>query len=156
MCELFPHNIPNSRVLKTEGRRMTGFFSKIKESMSTPKYEDEDGEEGYVELDAESEDMKSKILVRPFMIDDFEDIKPILDSLREGYTIALINIKPLKDKDLVELKRAINKLKKTTDAIEGEIAGFGEDYIVVTPAFAKIYRGKGTKEVKAEPEEAKE
>ena len=56
----------------------------------------------------------------------------------------------MKDKDLVELKRAINKLKKTTDAIEGEIAGFGDDYIVVTPSFAKIYRGKETTEVKEE------
>ena len=130
------------------------FLSKVKESLVGPKYEEEAGEEGYVELDTESEDVKSKIVVRPFMIEDFEDIKPILDSLREGYTIALINIKPLKDKDLVELKRAINKLKKTTDAIEGEIAGFGEDYIVVTPAFAKIYRGKETREVKEEIEKA--
>lgn len=129
---------------------MKGLFSKIKSSLATPGYEDEGGEDGYVELDTDSDDVKSKILVRPFSIGDFEDIKPILDSLREGYTIALINIKPLKDKDLVELKRAINKLKKTTDAIEGEIAGFGEDYIVVTPSFAKIYRGKETKEVKEE------
>ncbi len=95
------------------------FFSKIKDTLSGPAYEEEGGEEGYVELDTESEDVKSKILVRPFTIGDFEDIKPILDILMEGYTIALINIKPLKDKDLVELKRAINKLKKTTDAIEG-------------------------------------
>lgn len=129
---------------------MKRFLSKIKESISGPVYEEESGEEGYVELDTEAEDIKSKILVRPFTISDFEDIKPILDSLREGYTIALINIKPLKEKDLVELKRAINKLKKTTDAIEGEIAGFGEDYIVVTPSFAKIYKGKETKEVKEE------
>ena len=129
---------------------MKRFLSKIKETISGPEYEEEGAEEGYVELDTEAEDVKSKILVRPFTITDFEDIKQILDSLREGYTIALINIKPLKDKDLVELKRAINKLKKTTDAIEGEIAGFGEDYIVVTPSFAKIYRGKEVKEVKEE------
>jgi len=127
-----------------------GFFSKIKESLtgaiSSP--ESSDTEEGYVELDTESEDVKSKIIVRPFVIQDFEDIKQVLDALREGYTIALINIKPLKDKDLVELKRAINKLKKTTDAIEGEIAGFGEDWIVVTPSFAQIYRNKQTSDVK--------
>ena len=129
---------------------MKRLFSKIKGSLSAPEYEEEGGEDGYVELDSDSEDVKSKILVRPFTIGDFEDIKQILDSLREGYTIALVNIKPLKDKDLVELKRAINKLKKTTDAIEGEIAGFGEDYIVVTPSFAKIYRGKETTEVKEE------
>jgi SepF-like predicted cell division protein (DUF552 family) len=129
---------------------MNRFFSKIKETIGSPSYEEEVDKEGYVELDTENEDVKSKILVRPFTINDFEDIKPILDSLREGYTIALINIRPLKDKDIIELKRAINKLKKTTDAIEGEIAGFGEDYIVVTPSFAKIYKGKDTKEVKEE------
>ena len=55
-------------------------------------------------------------------------------------TIALVNIKPLKDKDLVELKRAISKLRKTCEAIEGDIAGFGEDWIVVTPSFAQIHR----------------
>ena len=82
---------------------MKRLFSKIKDTMTGPSYEEESTEGGYVELDSDSEDVKSKILVRPFTITDFEDIKPILDSLREGYTIALINIRPLKDKDLVEL-----------------------------------------------------
>jgi SepF-like predicted cell division protein (DUF552 family) len=54
----------------------------------------------------------------------------------------------LKDRDLIELKRAINKLKKTTDAIDGEIAGFGEDYIIVTPAFATIHKTKQMGSVK--------
>ena len=45
-------------------------------------------------------------------------------------------------KDIEELKRAISKLKKTTDALEGRIAGFGENIIVVTPNFAEIYRGE--------------
>ena len=96
----------------------------------------------YVELnsDAARAADASKVIVRPFNLEDFQDIKQILDALREGYTIALVNIRPLKDKDLVELKRAINKLKKTCDAVEGDIAGFGEDYIVITPSFAKIYR----------------
>ncbi|MBU1199130.1 MAG: cell division protein SepF [Nanoarchaeota archaeon] len=110
-------------------------------------YDEDDhlqAEDEYVELNTEANQGKSsKILVRPFVMNDFSDIKNILDALREGYTIALVNIKPLKDKDLVELKRAINKLKKTTDAIEGDIAGFGEDYVVITPSFATIYRAKG-------------
>jgi len=123
------------------GKKM-GLFSWKKKT----DYSDLDEGEGYVELDTDVEDAKSKVLVRPFTITDFEDIKEILNSLREGHTIALVNIKPLKDKDLVELKRAINKLKKTTDAIDGEIAGFGEDYIVVTPAFAQIYKNKPLEE----------
>ena len=127
-----------------------GFWDDLKGKISRPTAHEAKDEEGYVELDTGADDARSKITVRPFVIDDFEDIKPILDSLREGSTIALINIKPLKDKDLVELKRAINKLKKTTDAIEGEIAGFGDDYIVVTPSFAQIYRSKNTQELKEE------
>lgn len=116
-----------------------GFFDFMKRD--EPSENDSAMEEGYVEIDTSAtEDGKAKIIVRPFTIEDFSDIKPILDSLREGYTIALINIKPLKDKDLIELKRAVNKLKKTTDAIEGDIAGFGEDWIVVVPSFAHIHR----------------
>lgn len=117
---------------------MKGFFSKLKKAAPVAS---EEGEEGYVELGAEPSMEKAKVVVRPYVIENFEHIKPILDVLREGHTIALINIKPLKDKDIVELKRAINKLKKTCDAIEGDIAGFGEDWIAAVPSFAKIHRG---------------
>jgi SepF-like predicted cell division protein (DUF552 family) len=132
------------------------FFSKLKEKLSGPKYEELEQESGYVELENDGEVSKSKVLVRPFMLEDFDDVKPVLDSLREGYTIALVNIRPLKDKDLVELKRAINKLKKTTDAIEGEIAGFGDDFLVITPSFASIYRSKQMKAVTEHAEETSE
>lgn len=134
-----------------------GFFSQLKDKLAGPSYDEiENAEQNYVEIDTAREEGKSKITVRPFLLEDFEDVKPILDSLREGYTIALVNIRPLKDKDIVELKRAINKLKKTTDAIEGEIAGFGEDYIVVCPSFASIYRSKQISEVKGEEGKAEE
>ncbi len=96
---------------------------------------------------------KAKIVVRPFIIEDFADIKPALDALREGYTIAMINIKPLKDKDLVELKRAVNKLKKTCEAVEGDIAGLGDDWIVVTPSFAGIYRSTDTGDIQPQEEQ---
>ncbi len=130
---------------------MKKFFSGIKSKLGMGEPEEELSEEsGYVELDHHVEDSKSKIIVRPFMIKEFEDIKDILDSLRKGQTIALINIRPLKDKDLIELKRAVNKIKKTCDAIEGEIAGFGEDYIVVVPSFAQIYKSQQVKEIKEE------
>ena len=128
---------------------MKGLFSEMRKKLlgeeSTPM---DDVEDEYVELDTTTQDTgKQKIIVRPFAISDFADVKSILDALRDGKTIALVNIKPLKDKDLVELKRAINKLKKTCDAVDGDIAGFGDDYLVVTPAFAQIYRESQNKSV---------
>lgn len=129
---------------------MKRMLNRLKDKFSSSDIEPEDSEEEYLELDTGSgHDTKSKIIVRPYVIEDFSDVKPILDCLRDGYTIALVNIRPLKDKDLVELKRAINKIKKTCDAIEGDIAGFGDDYLVVTPSFAEIYRTKQMSAIKA-------
>lgn len=125
---------------------MRRFFS-FKRFRKTSYDEDDDTEsqDEYVELntDAAPDTKGNKVMVRSFSLEDFGDIKAVLDTLREGYTICLVNIRPLKEKDLVELKRAINKLKKTCEAIEGDIAGFGDDYIVITPSFAKIYRAAG-------------
>ncbi|MBS3117212.1 cell division protein SepF [Candidatus Woesearchaeota archaeon] len=123
---------------------MKDFFLHLKDRFLKPQ-EDVDEESGdpsdYLELNSEhGKDEKSRVLVRPFVMEEFEDIKEVLDVLREGSTIALVNIKPLKDKDLVELKRAISKLRKTCEAIDGDIAGFGEDYVVAVPYFARIHR----------------
>lgn len=123
---------------------MKDFFLQLKEKFAKPAEEEEELEqvsEEYLELgSATQKEEKSKVLVRPFVMEEFEDIKEVLDVLREGSTIALINIRPLKEKDLVELKRAISKLRKTCQAIDGDIAGFGEDYVVAAPYFARIHR----------------
>jgi len=130
---------------------MKQLYNKFKEKvLGSMGSSGEDMGEDYVEIDHNvDKGPKARVLVRPFFIEDFADIKPALDALREGTTIALVNIRPLKDKDIVELKRAVNKLKKTCDAIEGDIAGFGEDWIVVTPSFAQIYRTTQTEDVQA-------
>ena len=122
---------------------------RIKEFLGNFKDTDYNGEayislvhsEEYIEIDMNKDvGKKAKIVVRPFVLKQFEDVNSILEILREGYTIALINIGPLKSDDVIELKRAINKLKKTCDAIGGDIAAFGENWIAVTPAFAMIHR----------------
>jgi len=135
---------------------MRELFWKIKEKIvkgvgkGEESYPDE-LDEDYVEINSgAAKKRKEKILVRPFVIEDFADVKPALDALREGMTVALINIKPIKDRDIIELKRAVNKLKKTCDAIDGDIAGFGEDWIVVTPSFARVFRTTQTEDVEEE------
>lgn len=105
----------------------------------------------YVEIDLNAaEASESKVLVKPYVLRQFEDINEVLNGLREGYTIAVIDIKALKSKDVVELKRAIAKIKKTVDAIEGSIAGFGENVIIATPKFAQIHRTPAPKPQKSD------
>lgn len=115
-------------------------FQKIKDSLSKVlKEEGSDAE--YIEIDLGKEEKgKDKVLVKLYVLRDYEEVNEILNSLRDGYTIAIIDIKTLRQKDSIELKRAISKIKKTTDALEGTIAGFGENMVIVTPSFAKVYK----------------
>ena len=106
-----------------------------------------ESDEEYVEIDLNSAEAKeNKVVVKPFILRQFDDINEILNSLREGYTIAVIDIKVLKSKDVVELKRAIAKIKKTIEAMEGSIAGFGDNMIIATPKFAEIHKAPMPKE----------
>jgi len=96
----------------------------------------------YVELDLnQAKSRKEKIKIRQFTLTKYDDINEILTALREGYTIAFIDIRKLKTKDIIELKRALTKIKKTVDAMEGSIAGFGDHAVIASPDFAEIYRG---------------
>ncbi|MBI2144197.1 cell division protein SepF [Candidatus Woesearchaeota archaeon] len=127
---------------------MVDFFSNVKAKITSmmggrePEAIEEGGEKEYVELDTTGSEARGKVVVRPFVMETFEDIKQVVDALRDGNTIAIVNIRPLKDKDVIELKRAISKLKKTSDAISGDLAGFGDDYVIATPSFAQIYRAR--------------
>ena len=112
-------------------------FDKIKRAWNSSAEDPE-----YVEIDLGQEPQKNKVQVKPFVLKKFDDINEILNSIREGYTIGVIDIKNLRSKDVIELKRAISKIKKTTEAIEGNIAGFGENIIIVTPQFAEIFKPK--------------
>lgn len=105
----------------------------------------------FIEIDLDSDKKTSKVLIKTFSLKTYEDINPILNSLREGYTIAVIDIKNLKSKDVVELKRVISKIKKTIEALDGSIAGFGENIIIATPSFAKIEKGASSESSEREP-----
>lgn len=97
--------------------------------------------EEYIELEkleAKREKRGMKVLVRK--IEEFADTDAILNHLREGNNIIFINIKPLAERDRVELRRAIGRLKKTCKAIDGDIVGVEEDWIIVTPAEISIAR----------------
>jgi len=105
-------------------------FDRLKKMMG----KDDDYSPDFIEIDLDQEKSDSKILIKTFVLKVYEDISPILNALREGYTIAIIDIKTLKSKDVIELKRAISKIKKTVEALDGKIAGFGENTVIATPS----------------------
>lgn len=121
-------------------------FDKIKRAFSGSPSGDSFSED-YIEIDLGREEKENKVMVKLFVLKQYEDVNKILNAIREGYTIAIVDFKVLKQKDPIELKRAVSKIKKTVDALEGSIAGH-ENIVIVTPSFAKIY--KEVEEVKEE------
>ena len=109
-------------------------------SRGDDQYDEFAGDE-YMEvnlMDAEERKM-GKIGIRIESLEEFGDTDRILKQVREGGVIFL-RIKGLRDKDMGELKRAVDKLKKGVAANNGDIAGVEQDWLVLTPHYAMIHR----------------
>ena len=96
-------------------------------------------EDEFVELDAEVSEREQKVVVRAETLKEFDDVEKVQEHLRNDH-IVWVNIKPLKNRDMSKLKRAVKRLKKTVKAVDGDVAGVDEDWVVVTPSYAKIER----------------
>lgn len=97
-------------------------------------------EDDYVELDADQEtEADKKVKIRVHTLNEYGDVEPVQDMLRDG-DIVWVKIKPLRDKDMTDLKRAIDRIKKTVRSIDGDVAGIDEDWLIATPPYAHIHR----------------
>ncbi len=95
-------------------------------------------ERDYFEVD-ESKGMDKNVKIKIDELKRFADTERIQDMVRKG-TVVFLRIKDLRQKDINELKRSVEKLKRTITASEGDIVGVDEDFLVLTPSFAKIFR----------------
>jgi len=112
---------------------LRGILSKVKTDDIMDEHVD------YVELEGLAEKGSSGKTIKIATLNDFSDVDHIQKELRDGH-IVWVRMKPLKEKDMIELKRAIDRLRKTCIAVNGDIAGVDEDYLIVSPDGVKIHR----------------
>lgn len=120
--------------IKVEDMPVRGFLERFKKDESTGDDVD------YIEIDNLDDKSDGKFLIKIRTLGDFADTEAIQNDIRQN-NIIFVKIKPLKDKDITELKRAVDRLRKTCLAINGDIAGIDEDFLVITPEAVKIHRG---------------
>ena len=108
-------------------------IKKIVEKIKGKKEE----EEGEVEILPEEEEKKTRIFVRK--INEYTEVEEVLNLLRSG-NIVVLSIRDLRKKDVSELKRVVDRIKRTVEAIGGDIVGVEEDLIIATPSGVKIER----------------
>ena len=119
-------------------------FGKTNNSSSERQKED------FVELSSSSTRKRSaKIILKSFIMTTLDDARPIIDSLREGDTIALIKLRPSTEKDVTELNRAVTKIKTACDAIDGKVVGIDNDWIMAVPSFVGVQKGESAAETGA-------
>jgi len=95
----------------------------------------------YVEVNVmdSSEKPVGKLGIKIDRLEDFGDTERVLRTVRDGH-IVFLKIRGLKEKDMGELKRAVEKLKKTVLANEGDIAGVEGDWLIMAPKYASVHR----------------
>jgi SepF-like predicted cell division protein (DUF552 family) len=96
-------------------------------------------EESYVEVDESKLANQKGINIKIEELNGFTDTDRIQNIVREG-SVVFLRIKNLRQKDINELKRSVDKLKKTIIANEGDIVGVDEDFLILTPKFVKVFR----------------
>ncbi|MFP4045678.1 MAG: cell division protein SepF [Candidatus Aenigmatarchaeota archaeon] len=103
-------------------------------------------EDELLELSEELGEREAKAVpIKIVHLEDYKDAESVQRSVREG-KIVFVKIKTLKEKDMGDLKRAIERIRKTCTAVDGDIAGVDEHYIVVVPSYARILRNDGEQE----------
>jgi SepF-like predicted cell division protein (DUF552 family) len=108
-------------------------FKKIMEKF---KKREERKEEIEIKEEAFKEGIKPKIRVEKLV--SYADVTKIQEFLRNG---EIVFIKDLRNSNLNELKKAVDKLKNTISAIDGDIVGIDDNYLLLTPSYARIQRG---------------
>ncbi|SRR3989338_4344796 len=94
-------------------------------------------EESYTELHDESQSPVTKIMIEK--VDGLTSVDKIMRKVREG-NIVIAAIRDLKEANTEELKHCILRMKTACMNLNGDIAGAGEEWIIITPSSAAIHR----------------
>jgi SepF-like predicted cell division protein (DUF552 family) len=80
----------------------------------------------------EQKPAKKEFLIRYIILNKIEDAQRVLDSLRRG-EIVIANAQPIYRSSRENLKRAVDKIRNTCDALGGDIGLTFNTHLIVTP-----------------------
>lgn len=86
-------------------------------------------------------DSKNKTYLRAMPLCSLSDLESIKDEVTKG-NILILRITPLANKNIEEVKKAVNDLYDFAESKNGDIARLGEERIVICPEKIKIWREK--------------
>jgi len=100
--------------------------------------------EGYIDLEKYVESSKetppASMYVRVGEIQRYEDLKDFTDYVYGG-NVLILDFSPIADEEVI-LKRITSDLKKMVQEINGDIAGIGNNLMIISPSNVKVDRRK--------------
>jgi len=84
-----------------------------------------------------------KVYLKALPLRDLEDVSMIKEEVKSG-NILILKVSPLAKKSIDDVKRAVSELLEFTQLVGGDIARLGEERVVITPSFIRIWREKTT------------
>ena len=101
--------------------------------------------EGYVDLEKYTESKidektSAKMHVAVGEIQRYDDIKQLSDYVYGG-NVLILDFSPVSDEEVI-LKRITDELRRIADDIGGDIAGIGNNLMIISPSGEKIDRRK--------------
>lgn len=83
-----------------------------------------------------------KVYLKALPLRALEDVDMIKQEVKSG-NILILKVSPLAKKSIDDVKQVVSDLLEFTQLVGGDIARLGEERVVITPSFIKIWREKG-------------
>ena len=83
----------------------------------------------------------SQVYLKALPLRDLEDVDMVKREVKEG-NILILKVSPLAKKSIDDVKKAVSQLLEFTQVVGGDIARLGEERVVITPSFIRIWREK--------------
>lgn len=81
-----------------------------------------------------------KLKLGLMVMERYADIEKVLARFRKGDAVVLVKVTPLRNKDMNELRKAIDRLKTHCSVTGSDLAALDDNWIVLVPPVVEISR----------------
>ena len=85
-------------------------------------------------------DVKKKIKLGLLVMERYADVEKVLSRFRKADSIVIVKIGPLRNKDMSELKKAIDRLKTHCNVTGAELSALDDNWIVLVPPMVEVVK----------------
>ena len=97
--------------------------------------------EGTALIEAQiQKEIQPKLKLSLMVVERYADIEKLLSRFRKADTVLLVRVAPLRDKDMNELKKVVDRLKTHCDVTGSDLAALDDSWIVLVPPVVEIAR----------------